>query len=340
MSNSRIVNFFSSFVETIHSPMNRFDRVSAILIMLQTKHYVTAEEVALRYGVSKRTIYRDLKTLEEAGVPVGAEPGKGYYLVDGYHLPPVMFTRDEAAALTIAGKVVEKFTDVSTRKEMHSALDKIKAVLPIAAKELAVNMEKDVEVFYATPSPDTDYPNNFLIDLHQALASHLPVAIDYHAQGSGAVVCGREVEPIAVCFYSLCWHLIGWCRLRSDYRDFRLDRIKRLSVLTEPFKLREITSARQYFSHKLQHANMQEVVVRVDRLVAPLLTSTRHYYGFVEEVAYPNYIEMVFVTNDISYIGRWFLMFAESVDVVSPNTLVDFLRAKIDLAKERISKTC
>ena len=93
--------------------MNRIDRVSAILIHLQTKKFVTAEEIANRFEISKRTIYRDLKALEEAGVPLGAEPGKGYYLVDGYHLPPVMFTHEEASAMLTAEKMVEKLTDRS-----------------------------------------------------------------------------------------------------------------------------------------------------------------------------------------------------------------------------------
>ena len=318
--------------------MNRFDRVSAILIMLQTKHYVTAEEVAQRYGVSRRTIYRDLKALEEAGVPLGAEPGRGFYLVEGYHLPPVMFTQNEAAALTIAGKMVEKFTDVSTRTEMQAALDKIRAVLPAASKDLVENVDRGIEVFHGLPEHDTDYPNTFLLSLQQAVENHLPVEISYQSLREEDAR-GRIVEPIAVCFYSLSWHMIGWCRLRSDYRDFRLDRIKSLTVLSEPFKPRAITTARNYFQHMRQADLMEEVVVRVDKAAATAMSSSRHYYGFVEEKVFPEYIEMVFVTNDVAYVGRWLMMFIESIDVVSPPALVEFLRTKIILANSRISKS-
>ncbi len=79
--------------------MNRIDRLSAILIQLQSKQVVKAQEVADRFGISLRTVYRDIKSLEEAGIPIGAEAGKGYFIMDGYHLPPVMFTKEEASAL-------------------------------------------------------------------------------------------------------------------------------------------------------------------------------------------------------------------------------------------------
>ena len=85
--------------------MNRIDRITAILIQLQSKKIVTAKEIAQRFNKSLRTVYRDIRTLEEAGIPIGAEAGKGYYLVDGYLLPPVMFTPGEVGSLITAAKV-------------------------------------------------------------------------------------------------------------------------------------------------------------------------------------------------------------------------------------------
>src|SRR5688572_22198956 len=97
--------------------MNRIDRLTAILVQLQTKRVVKAEEIADRFEISLRTVYRDVKALMEAGVPIGSEAGKGYFIVDGYHLPPVMFTENEASAMLVGGKLVEKMTDKSIRKE-------------------------------------------------------------------------------------------------------------------------------------------------------------------------------------------------------------------------------
>ena len=109
--------------------MNRLDRLTSILIQLQTKRVVKAEEIARRFEISLRTVYRDVKSLMEAGVPIGSEAGKGYFIVDGFHLPPVMLTQDEASAMLLAGKLVDKMADKSVRLAFDSSLYKIKSVL-------------------------------------------------------------------------------------------------------------------------------------------------------------------------------------------------------------------
>ncbi|HEX2934072.1 MAG TPA: HTH domain-containing protein, partial [Bacteroidales bacterium] len=156
--------------------MNRIDRLSAILIHLQSKKWVTAGEIADRFGMSLRTVYRDLKALEEAGVPVGAEAGKGYYLVDGYRLPPVMFTREEAGAMLMAEKMVEKFTDNSVKEHYQSAMYKIKSVLPDIEKQFVSDLNCNIEVFY---TPMVDYPNNFISIIQQALVNNQVLNIEY-----------------------------------------------------------------------------------------------------------------------------------------------------------------
>ena len=102
--------------------MNRIDRLSAILIQLQGKKVVKASEIAERFNISLRTVYRDVKALQESGVPIGAEAGTGYYIVEGYHLPPVMFNREEAAALLTGEKLMEHFSDRSNRQQFSSAM--------------------------------------------------------------------------------------------------------------------------------------------------------------------------------------------------------------------------
>src|SRR3954463_4872434 len=127
--------------------MNRIDRLTAILIQLQSKKIVKAEEIACRFEISLRTVYRDVKALMEAGVPIGSEAGKGYFIVDGYHLPPVMFNQEEASAMLVAGKLVEKLTDQSIRKAFESALLKITSVLNESEKDHLENLQSAVHVY-------------------------------------------------------------------------------------------------------------------------------------------------------------------------------------------------
>src|SRR5271154_742128 len=110
--------------------MNRTDRLVAMVLHLQGRRVVRAEELATHFSVNIRTVYRDIAALGEAGVPISGEAGVGYCLMKGYQLPPVMFTADEATSLFVGGELVKQFTDASLHGPMTSALDKLRAVLP------------------------------------------------------------------------------------------------------------------------------------------------------------------------------------------------------------------
>ncbi len=158
--------------------MNRIDRLTAILIQMQTKRIIKAEEIADRFEISLRTVYRDVKALMEAGVPIGSEAGKGYFIVDVYHLPPVMFTQEEGSAMLFAGKLVEKMTDNSIRKEFDSALLKIKAVLNEAEKDHLENLHAHVEV-KNMPHDQPPFPNDFLTTIQKAAVNKDVLKMEY-----------------------------------------------------------------------------------------------------------------------------------------------------------------
>jgi predicted DNA-binding transcriptional regulator YafY len=294
--------------------MNRIDRLSAILIHLQSKKWVTAGEIADRFSMSLRTVYRDLKALEEAGVPVGAEAGKGYYLVDGYRLPPVMFTREEAGAMLMAEKMVEKFTDNSVKEHYQSAMYKIKSVLPDIEKQFVSDLNCNIEVYY---TPKGDSPNNFMSLIHQALVNNQVLHIEYFSISKEEHTC-REIEPVGLCFYSISWHLIAYCRLRNEYRDFRVDRIKNLTLGNEKFVPREKITMREYFQRYSESRELSEVVLRVNKKAEAIFQTVKYYYGFLGEEERNGFLEMDFVSDDLDYFGRWLLMYADCVEVVKP----------------------
>ena len=126
--------------------MNRINRVTSILIQLQSKKIIPAKEIAQRYNISLRTVYRDIRTLEEAGIPIGSEAGKGYFLVEGFLLPPVMFTAAEVGALITAGKFLNCHGDESFIKDFDSAMYKIKSILKHGEKNYAQELENSIIV--------------------------------------------------------------------------------------------------------------------------------------------------------------------------------------------------
>src|SRR5215210_7447960 len=126
--------------------MNRVERLAAILIQLQSRRIVKAQDIGDRFSISLRTVYRDIHALLEAGVPVIGEAGIGYRLMEGYKLPPVMFNEDEASALLTAAKLMQSMSDESSSKNYTLALDKIKAVLRGAEKDHLEEIDNHIAV--------------------------------------------------------------------------------------------------------------------------------------------------------------------------------------------------
>ena len=227
--------------------MNRIDRVTAILIQLQSKRVVKAQDIAERFNISLRTVYRDIKTLEEAGIPLIGETGIGYSIMDGYRLPPVMFTLDEATAFLTAEKLVEKLTDTSTDESYKSAMYKIKSVLRSTEKDYLEVMDNHIEVLNSPYVPKEKNAHNLLQPILKSIAEKKVLNIHYFANHSQENT-SRNIEPIGIFYYGTNWHLLAFCQLRNDYRDFRIDRICQITSTPLPFK-KEHPSLKSFLKH-------------------------------------------------------------------------------------------
>src|SRR6202012_2077835 len=201
--------------------MNRIDRISAILIQLQSRRVVKAADIADRFNISLRTVYRDVKTLEEAGIPLIGEAGVGYSIMDGYRLPPVMITREEATAFLTAEKFVEKLTDAATSANHRSAMYKIRAILKTTEKDLLEDIDSNIEVFKSF-SHSAITGNDYIQLILNSISGKNILQIEYFAHHSQENT-KREIEPVGIFFQDNNWHLVAYCHLRNDYRDFRID---------------------------------------------------------------------------------------------------------------------
>ena len=220
----------------------RLSRLTAILTQLQTKRLLTASELANKFSVSKRTIYRDIKALEQGGVPVLTEEGKGYTIMDGYRIPPVMFTESEANALITAEQLILKNKDASFVKEYTEAINKIKSVLRNNTKDKA-NLLSTRIVFRQNTANETT--SNHLATLQLALTNFNLTKIKYYSTDTNQTT-DRAIEPFAIYSTQENWLLIAFCRLRSDFRAFRLDRIQSLNIHIDTFEPHKIT-LQEYF---------------------------------------------------------------------------------------------
>jgi len=223
--------------------MKRLHRLTAVLTILQSKKWVTAAQIAKRFGVTERTVYRDIRALEEAGVPLISEAGRGYQILEGYALPPVMFTEKEVNAIITVGKLVGKNSDASLAEDYESALTKLKAILRASQKEKAELLEERM-----SPSMVRErdaFSSKHLTEIQKAVTNFQALRISYLSL-SKEELTQRVIEPQALYFTEKNWILVAWCRLRNDLRDFRLDRIQSLWLLSEKIENRNF-SLNEYF---------------------------------------------------------------------------------------------
>jgi len=279
--------------------------------------------VADRFRISLRTVYRDVKALEEGGVPVIGEAGSGYSIMEGYRLPPVMFTQEEASALLMGAKLARQLTDASVNKYYETALFKIKAILRTTDKEYVDQLTSHIEVLQSK-LPIDHSSNQYLAALQKAIVEKKLVFLHYQSSEHEQLT-QRLVEPIGLCYYSLNWHLIGWCRLRNGYRDFRMSRINRLQLKEEIFDNLH-PSLQEYIKSMTWDSDLVEVVVRFKKNVTRHIQDQKYFYGFVRQEDDGDFVKMYFLTASLHGFGRWLLMFTNSVSILSPDKLSEITR--------------
>ena len=210
--------------------MNRIDRLFGMVTLLQARRYVPAERLAEHFGISVRTVYRDIRALGEQGIPVSFEAGRGYGLVQGYFLPPVGFTPEEASALLLLETLGATLADRSIQPLVAAALQKVRAVLRPPAQAHLAQLDHGMQL--AVPEYQ-EHHTQHLAPMQQAIAGHHVLELVYRdKQGHDT---RRRVEPIGLVFYNFTWHLVGWCQLRQAYRQFRVSRVQQLTATTLPF---------------------------------------------------------------------------------------------------------
>jgi len=327
--------------------MNRFDRVTSLLLLLQTRSVVTARFLSDHFDVSERTIYRDIRTLENAGVPIGSEAGVGYFLEKGYRLPPVSFTLDEAASLLLGERLLVSGLDSDSLTDFKQALSKVRAVLDWTDKDYLSSLDTDVEVLPTgshfpidemDQSESGDRPDSitdqdahlygsdrWLRECRDALVRRQVTEIEYAALGTHRPT-SRRIEPIGLFYYSWHWHLIAWCRLRQDYRDFRLDRILSCTPLPEQFPRHSRLTLRQYLDEQPGREELLEVELLFDAEAARFVGEQRYLFGLVDEERKDDGVRMRFLTSVPDYLARWLLQYTNGVTVIKGEPIQQALR--------------
>jgi predicted DNA-binding transcriptional regulator YafY len=296
--------------------MNRIDRISAILVQLQSRSLVTAQHIADRFDICLRTVYRDMRALEEAGIPIIGNSGVGYSLVDGFKLPPLMFTQEEAFAFLTAEKLVNELTDSGSMEYYQSGMNKIRAVMRFVDKDVLENMEANMEILKTYKSPSGA---NMLQQLLQSLARKRVLQISYFTD-SRQETSVRKVEPVGIFFSRAHWYLIAFCLTRKAYRTFRVNRIQTINELNKNYS-KQHPPLKDFLDDVRKIQELEEVIIRLKKEKASLVDDDKYYHGLFAEKEAGDSMELSFLTFSLDKFARWYLSFADSATIVSPEAL-------------------
>lgn len=311
----------------------RFDRIIAILIQLQSKQIVKAQELADRFEVSLRTIYRDIRTLEASGVPIVSEAGVGYSIMDGYRLPPVMFTKEEAGSFVAAEKLMQKFTDKTLGSYYQSAMFKVKSVLRGLEKEYVSALESQVLINPVNDLFNANVPNALEV-IFESIGAKKCIELIYETFHNEEVN-RRRVECVGLFHENNYWYLMAYCHLRQDYRQFRTDRIKEIRHLEQLFS-RDHGTIDEYLQ-KSRSVEKTRVRILVDREMVRYIDHERRFNGFESEIDHGDQVEMTFMTTDLQNgFPRWYIMFGQYATILEPESLKLRVKEILEKTLERI----
>lgn len=311
----------------------RFDRIVAIFIQLQSKRVVKAQELAERFDVSLRTIYRDIRTLEASGVPIYSEAGVGYSLTDGYRLAPATYTQEEAASFVAAEKLMQQFTDKMMQQHFSSAMYKMRAALRSNDKDWVASIESQVMMQPMQKKFNEKAPNA-LATLFESIARKTQVNLLYTSIEADTAV-NRTIEPVGVFHQNNFWYVIAYCHLRKDYRQFRIDRIDRISHTDTPFACQH--QALDFYLQPKEEKPKVKVVIAVDNDVARHLQWERNYHGFVTEELQKNKTIMHFEVESPEHgFARWFMMFGDKAIILEPQALKLRVQELLTLSLQKV----
>jgi predicted DNA-binding transcriptional regulator YafY len=299
--------------------MNRTDRLLAIVLELQGKGRQRAEDLAETFETSKRTIYRDIQALCEAGVPLMSTPGRGYALMEGYFLPPLSFNADEATMLLLGSEVMAQNFDAQYRAAAESAGRKIAGVLPEPLRTEVRQLQSSIVFVEAGTKGKPDEQAKLQL-LRRAIIQHVTVRFRYqrrHGSEDEEHLTEREADPYVLTHVGDSWYLTAYCHTRRGIRRFRLERMDNLTLLARTFTRPAESSVAS--SLQREHGDL-EARVLFDAEVARWVRESRSYFVVGEEET-PAGLLVTLRLRQVDDPLQWLLGWGRHVRVLEPEAL-------------------
>jgi predicted DNA-binding transcriptional regulator YafY len=300
-------------------------RLITLIFLLQNQPNQKASELAEKLGVSLRTVHRYFEMLDEMGIPVYAERGPygGFSLVRGYKIPPLIFSLEEAVAVTLGTSLVSEMWGQLYREAAQGAMAKLENILPNEQRgEIDWARRSLVATGLHRADPSVFFP--ILEDLRRAARERHPVSVVYESAANAAAT-QREIDPYALVFRAGLWYLVGYCHLRTAPRTFRVDRIRELSVLKQSFQIPEEFEIHKYLENEFKDQPLIRARLRFIPEAAHLVTSNRVIWESITENPDGSLV-VTMTAPDLPWLASMTLSFANWVTVLEPPELREIVR--------------
>jgi predicted DNA-binding transcriptional regulator YafY len=316
---------------------NTATRLITLIFLLQNQPNQKASELAEKLGVSLRTIHRYFGMLDEMGIPVYAERGPlgGFSLVRGYKIPPLIFSLEEATAVYLGTSLVSEMWGQLYRDAAQGAMAKLENILPHqqcgeihwAQQSLIATRLHRLDMSALLP---------VLEDLRRATRERFQILAVYQSATS-AQATKRKINPYALVFRAGLWYLIGYCYLRAAPRTFRVDRIQKLTVLSQPFQMPEEFDIHNYLENEFKDQPVIRACWQFIPEAAHIVTSNPLLWESIQEGSDGSMV-VTLTAPDLHWLASMTLSFANLVTVLEPpelrNLVREWAQATVDLYQE------
>lgn len=301
-------------------------RLITLIMLLQNRPNQKAAGLADELGISVRTLHRYISALDEMGIPIYAERGPygGFSLVRGYKMPPLVFTPEEAAAVSLGTGLVEELWGSLYRQAAHAALAKLENLLPEQQRE-EVSWARRTLVTTGLVHPGLDSLAATLESLRSAIRESQRVQMRYQG-ASRPNPETRQVDPYALAFRWGWWYVVGYCHTRRELRTFRLDRIQELTVLEQSFQPPDVFDARAFLEDASRGQPQVYARLKFTPEAAQAARLNRLFWSeFAEQP--DGSLVVTFPAPDLNWAASTILAYGPVVEVLDPPELRQLVQA-------------
>lgn len=301
------------------------ERLFDIVTLLQSRSNYTSRDLSERLGVTRRTIFRDLKTLADTGVPITYGDDGGYTILEGYQLSPLMITAREAATVLIGLGFMKLQSDPTLHDVADTVEAKIFNVVPEETKSFIKSLQGNTVLdpyWTAAVRRDTDRAG-WWHQVTEAIANRTSVVIDYYVESRDEVT-RRQVDPLGLVYYTDHWNLIGYDHLRKTIRNFRMDRFRGLKVSMSRFVPPADFSLQDYVDRSRMADEKNRVTIQFREKVAH--SAMRTIPSRIEETReVGDMVEVSFFFDSLPFVAQWIRRYGADAVVISPTALQDLV---------------